>query len=284
MRLDVESLRAFRSVIECGSVTQAASQLNLSQSAVSWKMKRLEERLGSPLLLRDGRELALTELGTELLEHAEQIVTAHDDAVDSLQRSQLEGTVHLGINDELEADEVASLLARFQRRHPMVRLHVRMGLSGPIAQLLRGGELDLALIQVLEPEPRDSVLWTEELRWIASPTYAPDMGEPLPLVTFGPHSNYRDLMLDALSASDVESYVAFESESSAGVRSAVAAGFGVALINERGITEECSPWEAPGSAAEMPTASFVVRVNSRSRTSAVRTLVDEIHASLHVPG
>ncbi len=280
VRLDVESLRAFRAVVDCGSVTQAASQLNLTQSAVSWKMKRLEERLGSPLFVRDGRELALTELGAELLVHAEQIVTAHDDAVDSLQRSQLEGTVHLGINDELEADVVASLLARFRRRHPMVRLRVRMGLSGPIAQLVRGGDLDLALIQVIDPEPRDRVLWTESIQWIASPTFSPGVDDALPLVTFGPNSNYRDLMLDALRSGDIDHYVAFESESSAGVRSAVAAGFGVALINERGVTDECPTWEIPGLDFAMPTASFVVRVNSRSRTTAVRTLVDEILATL----
>ncbi len=281
MRLDVESLRAFRAVVDCESVTRAASQLNPTQSAVSWKMKRLEERLGSPLLVRDGREVALTELGVELLEHAELIVTAHDDAVDSLQRSQLEGTVHLGINDELEADDVATLLARFRRRHPMVRLHVRMGLSGPIAQLVRGGDLDLALIQVLDPQQRDEVLWTESIQWIASPTYVPDMNEALPLVTFGPNSSYRELMLDALRDAGIEHYVAFESESSAGVRSAVAAGFGVAVINERGVTEECLPWEVPGLEVDLPTASFVVRVNSRSRTTAVRTLVDEIGQTLH---
>jgi DNA-binding transcriptional LysR family regulator len=280
MRLDIESLRTFRAVVDSGSITQAASQLNLTQSAVSWKMKRLEERLGSPLLIRDGRQMTLTELGSELLVHAEQIVTAHDDAVDSLQRSQLEGTVHLGINDELEADDVAALLARFQRRHPLVRLHVRMGLSGPIAQLVRGGDLDLALIQVLEPAARDRVLWTEELRWIASPTYAPDLSEPLPLVTFGPNSNYRDLMLDAVRTAGIDHYIAFESESSAGVRSAVAAGFGVALINERGVTDECREWNVPGLGADLPTASFVVRVNSRSRTTAVRTLVDDIGETL----
>lgn len=283
MRLDVESLRAFRAVVDCGSVTRASSQLDLTQSAVSWKMKRLEQRLGSPLFVRDGRELTLTELGAELLVHADQIVTAHDDAVDSLQRSQLEGTIHLGMNDELEVDDVASLLARFQRRHPLVRLRVRMGLSGPIAQLLRGGDLDLALIQVLEPKQHDKVLWTEALRWIASPTYAPDMADALPLVTFGPNSSYRDLMVDALRSSDIDHYVAFEAESSAGVRSAVAAGFGVAVINERSITEECSVWKVPGLRSELPMASFVVRVNSRSRTTAVRTLVDEILSSLHVP-
>ncbi len=281
MRLDVESLRAFRAVVGSGSVTQAASQLNLTQSAVSWKMKRLEERLGSPLLVRDGREVALTELGAELLVHAEQIVTAHDDAVDSLQRSQLEGTIHLGINDELEVDDVAALLARFQRRHPMIRLHVRIGLSGPVAQLVRGGDLDLALIQVLDPNARDHILWTEALQWIASPTFSHDRSDPMPLVTFGPNSNYRTLMVDALRAAGVDHYVAFESESSAGVRSAVAAGFGVALINERGVTAECPVWTAPDELLGMPTASFVVRVNSRSRTTAVRTLVDEIRASLN---
>jgi len=243
---------------------------------VGGELLRHEERLGSPLLIRDGREVTLTELGAELLDHAEQIVAAHDDAVDSLQRSQLEGTVHLGINDELEADDVATLLARFQRRHPMVRLHVRMGLSGSIAQLVRGGDLDLALIQVMEVQPRDRVLWTEKIQWIASPTYAPDLTEALPLVTFGPNSSYRVPMFDSLDRAGIDHYVAFESESSAGVRSAVAAGLGVAVINERGITDECPAWEIAGLEAGMPTASFVVRVNSRSRTTAVRTLVDEI--------
>lgn len=281
MRLDIESLRTFRAVIESGSVTQAASQLNLTQSAVSWKMKRLEERLGSPLLARDGRQVTLTELGTELLVHAEQIVTAHDDAVDSLQRSQLEGTVHLGINDELEADDVAALLTRFRRRHPMVRLHVRMGLSGPIAQLVRGGELDLALVQMIEPNDSDKVLWTEALQWIASPSFVPEPDSPLPLVTFGPNSNYRNLMLDAFRSAGIDHYVAFESESSPAVRSAVVAGFGIALINERGVTGECAIYEDPRLNAELPTASFVVRVNSRSRTAAVRTLIDEITDTLH---
>lgn len=281
MRLDVESLRTFQTVVEAGSVTRAASRLNLTQSAVSWKLKRLEERLGSPLLVRDGREHALTELGAELLVHAEQIVAAHDDAVDSLQRSQLEGTVHLGINDELEADDIAALLARFQRRHPLVRLRVRMGLSGPISQLVRSGDLDLALIQVFDVADRDRVLWTESLTWVASPTFVHENADALPLVTFGPNSNYSDMMFDALRAAGIAHYVAFESESSGGVRSAVIAGIGVAILNERGVTDECATWTMPGLDVGLPTASFVLRVNSRSRTSAVRTLIDEIVATLN---
>ncbi len=118
------------------------------------------------------------------------------------------------------------------------------------------------------------------MQWISSPKFSYDPHVSLPLVTFGPNSNYRDLMIDALRTAGIDHYVAFESESSAGVRSAVAAGFGIALINERGVTAECQRWEPPGEIIAMPTASFVVRVNSRSRTAAVRTLIDEICATL----
>ena len=67
MRLDIDSLRAFRAIVESGSFTGAASRLYLTQSAVSWKIKRLEERLGHTLLVRKGTFEAykafLTEIG-----------------------------------------------------------------------------------------------------------------------------------------------------------------------------------------------------------------------------
>ena len=143
-----------------------------------------------------------------------------------------------------------------------------------------GSDLNLALIQAIEPAARDKMLWTESIEWTSSPAGVPDLSESLPIVTFGPHSNYRTLSLGTLRAANFDHYIAFESESSAGVRSAVAAGFGVALINGRGVTEKCPIWEFPELDTALPTASFNVRFNTRSRTSAVRTLVDEIQGTL----
>ena len=54
LHLDVESLRAYLAVLDTGGMTRAAERLGMTQSAVSWKIKRLEERLGRPLLIRDG--------------------------------------------------------------------------------------------------------------------------------------------------------------------------------------------------------------------------------------
>ncbi len=62
----LSSLRAFAAVADTGSYTQAATALNVSHAAVSQQVKALEERLGVPLVARDGRGITLTEEGEDL--------------------------------------------------------------------------------------------------------------------------------------------------------------------------------------------------------------------------
>ncbi len=270
----------FQAVVSTGSFTEAAAQLSLTQSAVSWKMKRLEERLGVPLLTRDGRQIALTEFGEELLVHAGRIVGAHDEAVDSLYKSQLEGTVKLGTNDEIEAGEVARVASGFRRRHPMVRLHHRVGLSAPIGQQLKSGDLDVAIIQTLEPEPNDRVLWTDQLQWVCSPSYVDTEGDIVPLITFGANCIVRPLTIDALNNAGIDHFSAFEAENSVAVWAAVSANLGVAVMNERNSLNEHRVWTREGLEPRLPEVSYVIRVNSRSRSAAVRALVDEFLEAL----
>ena len=58
LRIDIESMRAFVAVVEFGAFVGPPDQLDLTPSAVSWKIKRLEERVGKPLLIRDGHDAA----------------------------------------------------------------------------------------------------------------------------------------------------------------------------------------------------------------------------------
>ncbi len=260
-------------------MTSAAKQLHLTQSAVSWKIKRLEERVGAPLTSRDGRELVITELGVELLHHAELLVSAHDVAVDSLQRSKLQGTIHLGMNDEPDAMDVAGVLSRFTRRHPLVRLHIRVGRSDPIAKEIQIGQLDLGLIQTLHRRKTDEVLWTETLQWVCSPTFELAEDAPVPLVAFGPESMYMPTMVEGLGRAGRSHYLAFEAEYSPAVRNAIMAGFGVGILHERSVDQGLRPWTTPGLVHDLPMPAFVLRVSSRSRSQAVRALVDEILSS-----
>ena len=68
--LDLTSLRSFVTIADTGGVTRAAGVLNLTQSAVSMQIKRLEDVLGADVLDRTGRTVALTPAGAQLLSYA----------------------------------------------------------------------------------------------------------------------------------------------------------------------------------------------------------------------
>ena len=153
LKIDIESLRTLRAVVDTGSFTLAADQLGMTQSAVSHKVKRLEERVGLDLVVR-GAVVTATADGADLLRFADRIVGAHDEAVAHLTRSELEGSLTLGSNEDLHSDELVEVLARFGRAYPNVHIDVRVGLSGTIADLVDAGELDLGLIQIPTTGPQ----------------------------------------------------------------------------------------------------------------------------------
>jgi len=72
-------MRSFAAVAETGGVTRAAGMMNVSQSAVSMQMKRLEDLLGVSVLQRVGRKVVLTAAGEQLLAYAKRMVGINDD-------------------------------------------------------------------------------------------------------------------------------------------------------------------------------------------------------------
>jgi len=280
VRLDIDSLRTLRAIVESGSFTGAAARLHLTQSAVSWKIKRLEERLGHALLVRDGKTVEPTEMGYELLAHAERILTAHDDAVASLRLRELTGTVRLGCNDEPQIDQVADIIRGFRTEHSRVGVHTRIGLSSVVGAWLRAGELDLAIIQVLAEDVKDTdtILRHDRLGWFASPNLALEEDGSVPLITFGPRGFYRSITERLLRDAGFEHVVVVECESTSGVIAAVEAGLGVAVLNEKHpvAAHAAVRGEELGLPDDLPEVKLVVRRSQRSRDSAVRAL----HAAL----
>lgn len=276
VRLDIDSLRTLRAIVESGSFTGAAARLHLTQSAVSWKIKRLEERLGHALLVRDGKSIQPTEMGDELLVHADKILTAHDEAVASLKLRELTGTVRLGCNDEPQIDQVADIIRAFKIEHPRVGVHTRIGLSSVVGAWLRAGELDLAIIQVLADEVKDNdvILRDDRLGWFASPDLSLEEDGSVPLITFGPRGFYRAIAEKLLRDAGFEYSVVVECESTSGVIAAVEAGLGVAVLNEKHpvAADAATRGEELGLPSGLPEVKLVARRSQRSRDSAVRAL------------
>ncbi|MEL6891852.1 MAG: LysR substrate-binding domain-containing protein [Actinomycetota bacterium] len=279
--LDVESLRTFLAVLDAGGMTSAARRLGVSQSAVSWKMKRLESRVGRSLLIRDGHEFRPTRDGRALLDDARSIVELHDRAAARLATSDLVGTVRVGSNEEVDPAQMADLLGRFRRAHPGATIEFLVDHTELLESAIDTGEIDVALIQVLDEQlrPDDALVWSDRLRWLTS-AECEHGDEPVPLVTFGEHCFYRAVSEPLLAAASIEHRVAFSASSIGGVRSAIRSGLGVGVLGERYLGDDLVSWRPGDELPSLPHVHQVVRTVPGETEAMAQMLVDAIGAEL----
>lgn len=281
MQLDVESLRTLIAVLDRGGMTRAAEHLGLSQSSVSWKIKRLEQRVGRPLLIRDGHDLRLTRDGRDLIDDARAMVTIHDRAVARLSSSELTGHVRVGANDEIGAERIADLLGRFRRLHPSASVEFHLGPTETLARQVDAGEIDVVVIQVLDDDlrPGDEVLWTEQLRWVTCCETPYDDG-PVPLVTFGAHCFYRPLSEPLLDAAGIEHAVALSVGTTASVRTALTAGLGVGVLGERYLGDDLVEWSRAAELPPLPQVHQIARTVPGEQPAVAAELISALVAEL----
>ena len=120
---DVQALRVIRAIADEGSITAAAASLGYSQPALSQQMKRLEQRLGVPVIERVGRSVRLTEAGRVLARHAPAVTTALDAAAGELAelRGLRAGRVRLIAFPSASPTVVPRLLSDLAEHHPASR-------------------------------------------------------------------------------------------------------------------------------------------------------------------
>ena len=118
--LDIGTLRTLVSVVDLAGVTKAANKLNLTQSTVSMQLKRLEETLGRPLVVRDGRVMRATSQGEQLVSYARKLLAMNDEIVDRLTNSDSAGELRFGIPHDIVEPHIPGLLKKFVHRYPKV--------------------------------------------------------------------------------------------------------------------------------------------------------------------
>jgi len=145
MLYDTVLLRTFVAVCDSGSFTKAAREVNLTQSAVSLHVKRLEDQVGSRLIVRNARAIRLTEQGEVLLSYARRILALYKEAEHRLGRDS-GGLVRIGAPEYFDLHTLSALLGQFSARYLAVRLQIELGIGPDISALLDEGELDLAIV------------------------------------------------------------------------------------------------------------------------------------------
>lgn len=148
--LTLRQFRYFLMVAETGSVSRAAGEIRISQSAITAAIQALEEELGSKLFLRHQKGMRLTSEGHRMLRHARFILGAVADARAALrERPELiEGTLNIGVTRLVSGYYLADVLSRFQHIFRNVALRVVEDERSYLEHLLVGGELDIGLMIV----------------------------------------------------------------------------------------------------------------------------------------
>ncbi|GLR48367.1 LysR family transcriptional regulator [Sphingomonas astaxanthinifaciens] len=144
--LNYNHLRYFWAVAHDGNLTRTAERLNLTQSALSVQIRKLEERLGHPLFERRGRQLHLTEAGRIALDHADAIFAAGEELLGTLRQTGL-------ARQALRVGALATLSRNFQMEflRPLfgrddIEIVLRSGSQAELLAALEGLNLDVVLV------------------------------------------------------------------------------------------------------------------------------------------
>lgn len=242
-------LRTFHAVVQDCSFTRAASRLNLTQSAVSAQIRRLEEQAGAPLLVRNTRSVTLTPQGEILLGYARAILRLNEDARQQLTGSGESVHIRIGATDDLMSTWLPEVLRQFRDLHPGATLEVRVGNAGLLLAGMDQGELDLVIGCRCQGDQAGQVLWREPLLWACADDGLCVDDEPLPLALFPEPCPYRDAALAALAAAGREWRVAAVSPSVASLRGTVLSGLAISPLNRSAFTPQM---QVPGPEAGLP--------------------------------
>ncbi|KWI34801.1 LysR family transcriptional regulator [Burkholderia ubonensis] len=290
---DIAALRSLVAGMDLGSFAKAADRVARSSSAVSAQIRKLEEQAGTPLFVKSGRGLALTDAGDAMLRYARRMIELNDEAAAAVRGVSLDGWVRIGLQEDFGEAILPGVLGRFARAHPKVRIEARVAHNAELLERLDANQLDLALVWG-DPASAAFAARTgidgEEIarvpmRWIGAAgsgaTGDGDAGEPsvrmrdepLPLVVFDRPCRFFGAATDALDRAGVPWRVAFTTPSLAGLWAAAAAGLGLTVRSHYGLPASVRLIDAaPLGLPELPSVPLMLLRRASSATPTVDRL------------
>ena len=267
--MELRQLKYFVRVVELGSISRAALDLNLVQSALSQQISRLEGELATRLLQRSPQGVTPTEAGVAFFREAQLTLRHADQAVRAAQQSRLSGTVTVGLAPTTAAVLGLPLMRAMRERYPDVRLHMLESLSGHLTTMLNARQLDLAVLfdspirasQNLQSARRWSVLplLQEDLFFISARAHVGkrknsslkmvQLKDERLILPTGPHG-LRSTLDAAFARAGVTPQVVLEIDSLAMLMEAVDAGLGTTL----------QPWSAVARFADAAERFYMARI------------------------
>jgi len=260
MNITFRQIRYFIAVADAGKISSAATNLNISQSAVSAAIMSLEEEVGAPLFQRQFGGVQLTYEGYQFLSHAQNILAAVSEATRGLRLSgrTVQGRVRVGLTYTVAGYFIPQILTRFTRSFPDVQVQMHEWHRDDIELKIVNGQIDIAVILVSNLRNTDQIdskilLKSRRRLWLCADH---------PLMNVDPvgfseisQQPYIMLTVDEAESSALRYWsttgfkpnIAFKTSSVEAVRSMVATGMGVTILSDM----VYRPWSLEGQHVEV---------------------------------
>ena len=279
--LDIDMLRCFMEVAQTGSFTKAGNNIGLTQSGVSVKIRRLEERLSSQIFYRTGKSLSLTLEGEILLDYAGRILSVHNEAVSRLTKPKASGKLRVGLIDYFLPELLPNLLSKFRKQYPNIHLEVRTDVGINLIPLFEKGELDLVVTGKDAYKGSCRVLIQEPLIWVIGKDTEVSLQDVLHIVLLPSPCVFRKIATDGLEKANRKWEVLYTGSSIANIQAAVQAGMGLSILPmgalKEGLRKAPSHMELP----ELPMYSIVLITDEQKANDARDVFIHYLEAELN---
>ncbi len=251
--MDLRHLHTLRTVVDKGSFSQAAEELEVSQPAVSFQIRALEERLGHRLLDRSGRRVTVTEAGEVVYRYAKRMIGLEAELEREMGEigTRIAGPLVLGSSTGPGELLLPRLLGAFHEANPDVRVSLVVSDTQSVCERVLDDELELGVVGaarpqrglVFEPFVRDELVAIvppgHALAARPSVTLEELVAEPMLLQQEG--SGVRSVVEAAMREEglrDRDLHVAMELGLQQSVKAAVLDGFGITVISSLAVERE----------------------------------------------
>ncbi len=278
--LDLDQLQTFAVIADCGSFTEAARRVFKTQSAVSMQIKRLEERLGTTLLIREGRRVTVTQAGETLYHRARRMLQINADIIDLFSNEDLSGTIHIGIPDDYAVRILPLVLSSFQKTHPKIQIDVRCQPSEELLVGVRSGKYDMIIFTQGTNHKFGELVRTEPMHWVVGKDSEADKMVPLPIACGNKDCCWRLSAEDALNDAELDFRIAYTSSNATAITSAVNAGLAIGLLCESSITSDMRTLGPAEGMPAIPDAEIALLRASNAYGGIYNALAKHIKESL----
>ncbi len=246
-------LQVFHTVARLLSFTKAAETLHMTQPAVTFQIRQLEEYFNTRLFDRTHNKISLTAAGERVFQYAEKILSLYGE-MDSQVRDltgDVSGILIIGASTTIAEYVLPLLLGEFKERHPGINIRLKVSNSIGIVHMVEDNSVDVGIVEspIANKNLVVEVCWLDKLVFICPPNHplakkTSIRGQDLvslPFVCREEGSGTREYIAEYLARSDMTHHdlnVSVEVGNPEAVKSAVEAGLGVSIVSQATVVKE----------------------------------------------